>query len=212
MSTAHLSLEEVQSRLKSYPDDNTGVTDELYSFGEILIKDAVERVSQSDTKAFALAAYAGGTISVIISIVAFWKGSIDDICRLIIFIGILGLILSAGFAIWAVRPLSMDWFSDNDWLRSECFRSRDWLRRYRIATMWKIVKSHQMASQMKGTWIERAQIAMLCSFGLLALALFEGTARIATLQWLWVWVRDFPVRFWWFLFIVVHIRHFIHVL
>ncbi len=188
-TTAHLNLAEVKSRLEKYPAENTGITDELYSFGEVLIKDASDRLSQLDTKAFATAAYAGGMISVILTMLALWKGSLDTLSQIVIFFGIIGLMISAGLAIHSARALSVDWFSDNDWLRSECFESRDWLRRYRIATMWQIVKSHQVASQKKAAWIELAQNVMLFSFSLLALALFDVAIWHTALKWIWVWVR-----------------------
>src|SRR5208282_658518 len=189
MSTTSLKLEEVQHRVSSYSNKESEITDELYSFGEFLVRDSAERISQCDTKAFALAAYSGGIITVILSTSALVKDSKDHFSHSMIFFGILGLAISAGLAIRAVRPLPLDWFSDNDWLRDECFGSSDQLRRYRIVTMWKIIKSHQMASQSKLSWISRSQKAMVYSFVFLLAALLEVSARSATLQSLRVWIR-----------------------
>lgn len=60
-----LDLAEVKRRLALYSDSK--VTDELYSFGQGLIADAVDRLNKLDGKASALTTYAGGLLTVMVS-------------------------------------------------------------------------------------------------------------------------------------------------
>jgi hypothetical protein len=60
-----LTLVEVKARLKSYSD--SAVTDELYSSGESLVANAVDRMTRLDSKGLALAAYSGGILTILVS-------------------------------------------------------------------------------------------------------------------------------------------------
>jgi hypothetical protein len=62
--------QDVRKRLAAYKD--LSITDELYAFGQRLIDDAVDRLSKSDTKAGAIAAYSGGLIALLTSTSSLW--------------------------------------------------------------------------------------------------------------------------------------------
>jgi len=189
MSTnPQLNLEEVKVRLQSYPDDKIEITNELYSFGDFLVKDATARVHEMDTKSFAIAGYAGATISVLFSTLALSKGLFDAFCGALVVAAIAVLTNVAWGAISAARPTSLHWFSDNEWIRSDCFRSADMLRRYRVQCMWGIIRGHQDAAEVKANTITNIQGRMRWAFLLVAAAFFEFLVTRSAFECLWVWV------------------------
>lgn len=183
---AALAYQEVKQRVQTSHAD---VVDELYSFGEKLVSDAVDRLAKSDSKASALAAYCGGLVTLVVSTSAIWGKYLDLYSSVVVVAAIFFFIVSAWLAAGSTHPQATEWYSDNDWLRQECLQDRERLRRYRVLTMWQILKSHQEAFRAKTRRVRYAVLLLKIASVLLFAAFLEIAWRHAPLQNLRVWVR-----------------------
>jgi hypothetical protein len=181
-----LEYAEVRQRVKNSGAD---VVDEIYYFGEKLVSDAVDRLAKSDNKASGLAAYCGGLITLIMSTSPFWSRYLDLFSSVVVIVAVLCLITSAWMALGSTHPEPTEWYSDNDWLRSECLQAREQLRRYRVLTMWRVLASHQKAFRKKMRHIWRAVVLLKIASALLFVAFLDIAWRYAPFQHLRVWIR-----------------------
>src|SRR5260370_27001774 len=129
-----LTEQDVRKRLAVYQDPS--VTDELYAFGQMLIHDAVERLSKSDTKAGAIAAYSGGLIALLVATSPSWAIHLKSWHALLPLTAVLSLFLSAIFAVSSISPRKTEWHSTNEWMKEECLTTGERMRRYNLLTMW----------------------------------------------------------------------------
>jgi len=90
------------------------VIDELYSFGEKLVSDAVDRLSKSDSKASALAGYCGGLVTLVASTSALWGKYLDIYSLVATVVAVILFIISAWLAAGSTHPQATEWYSDND--------------------------------------------------------------------------------------------------
>ena len=178
-----LEYADVRQRVRSA---NSDVVDELYSFGEKLVSDAVDRLAKCDSKASAIAAYSGGLITLTMSTSTFWSKYLDTLSLVVVILAGLLFVVSAWLAGGSTHPRPTEWYSDNDWLRSECLQAREQLRQYRVLTMWRILKSHQQAFRSKTRQIRIAVLSLKIAFLLLFVAFLEVAGRYPPLKNLWV--------------------------
>lgn len=162
---------EIRERLVSYED--TGVTDELYDFGKMLVAEAVERNSRLETKATAIAAYSIGIITLLASSYGNWSKAVHSWIIPIPFFGALAAFVAAIYAVRGIRLRDYEWFSPNEWMKPECLSGRERLRKYRLLTMWNVLKSHYAASELKARKIKRAQVWLLIAAIILVLSLVD---------------------------------------
>jgi len=181
-----LTLDEVKTRLSSYSDNQ--VTDELYTFGEALVSDAVDRIAKLDSKASALAAYSGGIVTILISTSGLWGKLLHGCFFVAAVLGIVAMMLAAWLAIRSIYPQATEWYTTNGWLESDCIQSHERLRRYRILAMWKILSSHFAAIRIKNSRLKIAVYTIHVAFGFLFLSFLEIAWGIAPYQNLRVWV------------------------
>jgi hypothetical protein len=174
-----LSEKDVRDRLDSYIDPS--VTDELYHFGETLLRDVLERVSKADTKAGAMAAYAGGLITLLVSTSGLWAKDQAG-WHLVLPIAAIGaLFLSTFFAVSSMTLKRSEWFSPNEWMKQECLETGERLRRYHILTMWGASESLETVYEIKLSRLRKAQWITLAAWILLALAFLDIAALRTTL-------------------------------
>jgi hypothetical protein len=169
-----LSEKDVKDRLASYTDPS--VTDELYHFGEMLVRDSIERVSKADTKAAAIAAYAGGLVTLLVSTSGIWAKNNSGVHLLMPIIAIVALILSAFFAVSSMTLKRTEWFSVNEWMKQDCLETGERLRRYHILTMWGASESLEGLYEAKLSELRKAQWVTLLAWILLAVAFFDIAA------------------------------------
>ncbi len=169
-----LSEKDVRDRLDSYTDPS--VTDELYHFGELLIRDVIERVSKADTKAGAIAAYAGGLITLLVSTSGIWAKNQSGLHILLPIAAIAALFLSIFFAVTSMTMKRAEWFSPNEWMKQECLETGERLRRYHVLTMWGTSESLETLYEAKLRELRKAQWITLIAWILLALAFFDIAA------------------------------------
>jgi hypothetical protein len=180
---ANLEYADVKQRIKGA---NSDVVDELYSFGEKLVSDAVDRLAKCDGKASALAAYSGALITLTMSTSTSWSKYLDKLSLAAVILAGLLFVASAWLAVGSTHPQPTEWYSDNDWLRSECLQTREQLKQYRVLTMWRILRSHQQAFRSKTKRIRSAVFALKIAFLLLVFAFLEVAWRYAPLKNLWI--------------------------
>jgi hypothetical protein len=183
---AALEYRDVKRRVQTSAPE---VVDELYSFGEKLVSDAVDRLSKSDSKASALAAYCGGLVTLVVSTSTLWGKYLNFYSSIIVVGAVVCFIISAWLAAGTTHPQPTEWYSDNDWLREECLQARDRLRRYRVLTMWRILTSHQQAFRAKTRRVRYAVLLLKTASVLLFVAFLDVAWRYSPFQNLRIWVR-----------------------
>ena len=71
----------------------------------------------------------------------------------------LGVFVAGGSAVLALCLRTFNWFSDSEWIKDKYLNDVEMLRRYRVATMFNVRRSHEVVSGKKTAWIVLAQWA-----------------------------------------------------
>ena len=125
MTENDLSKEDVRRLVYSYKD--TGVTDELYSFGKMLLSETEERAKQIDSKSTAVLGWATAIVVFLFTQLTKASGVLNLSFGLAGFFGL----LAVGCAYAALRPRhEWLWPSDRDWFEQTAFGSADELKRF----------------------------------------------------------------------------------
>lgn len=168
-----LSMDEVKRRLALLGSDNSQILEEIYSFGQVLVRQVVEDIQNLDSKAAAMAAYAGGIVTLLVSS-GVWS------TRIAMSSAKYGLVvagvLTAISAVCAVRARTLqpfDWFSQSDWLRQECLENKNHflLKQFRVVMMWQVINSWRNRHERKAKRINVAQYLLAASVCILAISL-----------------------------------------
>lgn len=146
-----LETSEVKKRIESYNSPET--TNELYSFGYMLVAEAVDRIHKMESKAGTLAGYSGAILALIISTFSLWHGYFQTPERVAMYCAALTVFLAEGCALWALKVSEYNWFSDNEWLRAERLSDAEALRKYHILTMHTAFASHRAVAEEKSKLI-----------------------------------------------------------
>ena len=162
-----LDEREVRERLalaKGKPE----VVDQLYDFGDMLLRDAVARVAAIDSKATSIAGYAGGLVTLLIATSGIWASQSDWLLTsLTVAAGVVAAVAGA-CAIHSMALQQTQWFKFSGWLQKDCLQDRDQLRRYHILTMWEVIKSHYECYVTKIDRVRLAQKFLVVAGALLA--------------------------------------------
>ncbi len=164
---------EVEQRLlacKERPE----IVDELYSFGQSLVKQVVEDIHHLDLKAGSLAAYCGATITLLVSTQGSWSQVADGWVYLNVIASGSAALLGAILAISVLALRNFEWFSQKEWLESSCFDNLTKLKRYRVLTMWGVITSYRKAHITKARRLVKAQWFLVTAGCFLLLALVAG--------------------------------------
>lgn len=154
-----LSNQEMKGRLASY--ELPEVTNELYSFGSMLVSEIVDRVHKAEAKAGTLAGYSGAILALIVSTFSLWNGHFHAAEKGAMYGAAFMAFVSQMCALWALKIDKFNWFSDNDWLRGECLSDVEALRKYHLLTMHTVIVSHGEAAERKSNRIALAQRFLL---------------------------------------------------
>jgi hypothetical protein len=173
--TNQLNQEEVRRRLGAYTDNET--TDELYSFGLILVNESKDRYNGFDDKATKIAGYAGAIIALLISQFRTLRSLVDPWAMYLVLGAALLCLVSAGIGINALSLSQVDWFSPNEWLREDSLSDAEKLKRYRVLTMYGVGQSYLVACEKKAHRITYALRTLLVSGMLLLIAMIDATTR-----------------------------------
>jgi len=171
--TNQLTEDEVLQRLedcKGKPE----IIDEVYSFGQSLMKVTLEDIQRIDLKAASLAAYCGAIITLIVSTQGIWTKAVNPWTYLLIVASTFFALTAAIFCVYGLRLQRFEWISQKEWLESSCFDSLDKLKRYRILTIWGTIKSHRDVHRNKVIQVRKAQSFLVAAAISLFLALVAG--------------------------------------
>ena len=179
MASTDLCKDEVKRRLGSYEDD--GVTDELYGFGTMLVHDAVDRLSKINGTAGAIAAYCEGLITILTSTATIWAKGIGPWERFLPIGSAAFAGLAAALAISSMSLRKLNWFSQDDWLNSDCLLDKRRIKKFHILSMWSVIDSFDAAYRRKTTRVKRAQYLAAFAVVLLFVTLLKVTWRFGTI-------------------------------
>ncbi|SRR6266446_5456918 len=167
--TATLTEDEVIARLGEVKIPE--VTDELYSFGEMMVDEVVDRLKTLETKATWIAAYSIGLITILVSLQVKWTGTFHPWALSALALSGAIAFAAAATAVSALSLKSFPFFSHNEWMNRDCLNDADRLRRYHIIVMHGVHSSYREHCSSKAARIGTAQSLLLLSALLLVLAL-----------------------------------------
>jgi hypothetical protein len=167
-----LDEKQVRERLalsKGKPD----VVDELYDFGDMLLRDAVARIAAIDSKATSIAGYAGGLVTLLIATSGIWASQSDWLLTSLTVVAGVAAAVAGACAMQGIALQQTQWFKFSGWLQQDCLQDRDRLRRYHILTMWQVIKSHYECYVTKIDRVRRAQKFLVVAGALLAISFLQ---------------------------------------
>jgi hypothetical protein len=147
-------------------------------------------MAKLDSKGLALAAYSGGILTILISTSPLWSKLLSGwFFPTVAICGLFAIAVAAWLAVRSAYPLPIQWYTENNWLESQCIQDREKLRRYRVLTMWKILNSYFVAIRIKNRRMKMSLCAMHVAFFLLFVSFFQIAKVDTFLQRLGVWIR-----------------------
>ena len=156
-----LSGDEVRERLSLCTQD--AVVDDLYSFGQKLADQALERVRSAEHKATFFAAYGSAVITLLASAFPKWA---DPGNRHTLWISVC-ISISAFLCIWfSVRVLRLrqiECTSEAEWLNKDCLDEPMKLKKYRILTLWETIDSRFKMQKHKAKDMQCAELSLAYS-------------------------------------------------
>jgi hypothetical protein len=170
-----LNQDEVKQRLAAYKDNET--TDELYSFGLVLVNELKDRYKGFDDKATKIAGYAGAVIALLISQFRTLRNLVDPWAMYLVLGAALLSLVSAGIGINAISLSQVDWFSPEEWFEKDSLSDAQKLKRFRVFTMYGVRQSYLVACEKKARRITYALRTLLVSGALLLVAMIDATIR-----------------------------------
>lgn len=170
-ATVNLDEQEVNGRLCSYGDSK--VTDELYNFGTMLVREMIDVNHHLDSKGTTLAGYSSSAVALLVATSSFWRPILDQWASGVVFVAATCAIIASILSLKAASLYTFKWFSDDEWLHKTYLDDPDTLRRYRILTMHGIVDSHRDAADHKSDFLRIAQWALTLAGVLLLVALID---------------------------------------
>ena len=169
VTTTKLSDDEVKRRLGLYKDSE--VTNELYDFGKMMVDEAVDRFKTLDSKATAIAAYAIGLITILVSTQTVWTNTAHLWAIYATLASGIIAFAAAAFGVSALWLKRFAGFSQDEWMKADCLSDPERLRRYHILAMCGVHRSYQGLCKTKASRIAIAQGLLLASAIILVLAL-----------------------------------------
>jgi hypothetical protein len=148
-----LSKDEITRLVYSYKDEK--ITDELYSFGEMLLSETDDRAKQIDSKATSVLGWATAILAFLFTQLIQANGIIN------LFLGV-----SSGlFSLLAVRRSYKAlqarkgwlWPSDRDWFEETAFASADELKRFHIRSLHEVRSKRMEITELKSNHLWRAE-------------------------------------------------------
>lgn len=169
--TNRLTEEEVRNRLKLCTDPN--VLEEVYTFGQMMLRETIANFRTIDTKAGSMAAFGGAVITLLVSSSGAWLSFANGWTCVIAILAGLTAFLSTFFSVRALALREMEWLGDREWLEGSCLAAVDKLKRYRILTIWGAMNSRKTAHAYKVRKLSYAQALLLIAVFLLLVMLFQ---------------------------------------
>ena len=139
LASNDLSKEEVKRLVYAYSDH--GVTDELYSFGLMLLNEIGQRSTQIDSKAAMTLGWSTGILAFLFVNIEQTKSNLN---LAISFMGGACALIAVILSFAALRVYNeWEWPSDRDWLEETGFIRADELRRFHIRSLHEVRHNHK---------------------------------------------------------------------
>lgn len=153
--TDRLTEQEVRERLELC--SNPQVLDELYTFGQMMLKETLEITKTLDSKAASMAAYGGAAVTLLVSTSGAWLNyGFASILALSAVAGI-GAFTAAFFAVRTMALKVFEWLGEKEWLEDKCFSQIDVMKRYRVLSIWGAMDSQKKVQLIKVDLLKTAQ-------------------------------------------------------
>ncbi len=165
------TLESIRQALNS--SENKETTEAIYSFGQFLLRDHIERSSRIDAKASAIAGYSGAALTLIASTFRLWKTELLSwpFAPALLFFAILSLCLAGVLALIGRSMYGFVWFTWQAWIGEKYLNYPDQLKRYHILGMCEAIFSRERMNARKARKISWAERSLLAAGILLAVML-----------------------------------------
>jgi hypothetical protein len=163
-----LPIEEVKRIVYSYGDAR--VTDELYSFGSVLLTEIRNRAGNIDSKAATMLGWSTGILVFLFTQIDKHSGGFIALA----FAVASGLccLLSAIYAFLALRARNeWKWPSDRDWFEESALCDSDELKRFHIRSMHEVRQAQNRVTDQKGDHLFVSQDFLVVGAALLALGI-----------------------------------------
>ena len=154
-ATNRLCETEVRRRLKLCVDIE--VVDEIYSFGQMMLRETLENTKILDSKAASMAAYGGAIVTLLVSTSGGWVPLGNPWT---LSIAAIAAICGFGAAVLAVMAMALrdfEWLGEEEWLEQTCLSQISKLKSYRILTIWGAMDSHKDANVAKVCLLKKSQ-------------------------------------------------------
>jgi len=138
------------------------VVDELYTFGQMMLRETIANTRALDSKAASLAAYGGAIITLLVSTSGAWTKVGNAFTMLLGAAAGISAFSASAFAAMAMALRDFDWISQNEWLKKECLSVKHEtaltrLKGYRVMTIWGAMDSHKDADAAKVDRLKQSQ-------------------------------------------------------
>jgi hypothetical protein len=171
MATKDLSKEDVKRLVYAYKDPK--ITDELYSFGSLLLADVRSRSGHIDSKAATILGWATGILAFLFTELSRSSGCVELMC------GVASgscCLVAAICAFLALRARSdWKWPSDKDWFAESALSSAnasvDNLKRFYVRSMHDTKQAQRQVADQKGKRLLASQYFLIAGTGLFALGI-----------------------------------------
>jgi len=180
--------EQVRERLTLCKSDE--IVDELYTYGQTLIGEALERIRSIESKAVSFAAYGSAIVTILVATSKSWSKLGNQWSPWIAFCASLCALACTCLCVRALSLRQYEVTSQDEWLDKDCLaKSIQFLKRYRILTMWGLLDSYTVAQEQKAAKLQRAETWLAASVGYLVFLLFQLAFILASSDghWLSFW-------------------------
>jgi hypothetical protein len=168
MSGDSLSKDEVKRLVYLYKDP--GITNELYTFGTMLLSEIQQRSGQIDAKAGTVLAWSTGILAFLFAYMPKATGLVNPALT---FGSAVFTLLALLFAFNALRTRNdWTWPSDKSWLEETALTDEDEVKRYHIRVMHDVRETHLALTGKKGRSLYHAEKFLIVG----ATLLFGGIA------------------------------------
>lgn len=175
-----LTKETVSNLVYSYKDN--AVSEELNSFGLMLLAASQERARQINSTAVTILTWATGILAILITQL---DVSATRIQLVILLFGSASSLVAVIYSFLALR-IRDEWLwpSDKDWFQKTALVSKDELMRFHIRSIHEVKQAKELITERKGLFLFRAQQFLMSGAFLLATGiaakLILGFVRLST--------------------------------
>ncbi len=166
-----LSEEEVRERLKSCKD--LQVVNEVYSFGQSMVKEIIDSIRVVESKAVSFAAYGAAIVTLLVSSSATWSKLGNQYTLWIGACAGLSALICTVFSVKAITLKEHESVSQDEWLKTEVLTDEVTIKRYRILVIWGTMQSRISLQEEKVRHLFKAQFWLKVSVAFLVVLLFH---------------------------------------